>query len=64
MNRAPPDQKPHETHSKENKDVTLGLCGMNLENSCDSSVEVVGFGLRCVMDINRELTPRDYSQLP
>ena len=41
------------THGKEHKDIALGLGCVDLENSRDRSVEVVCFGLRGIMDIDR-----------
>ena len=41
------------TYSKEDKDVTLGLRRVNLEYSGDGGVQIVGFGLRSVMDVDR-----------
>jgi hypothetical protein len=32
---------------------------MNLENGGDGSMEIIGLWLRCIMDIDRELTARN-----
>ena len=40
------------TYSKEDKDVTLGLRRVNLEYSGDGGVQIVGFGLRSVVDVD------------
>lgn len=49
------------TNSKKYKDVAFGLSGMDLENGRDGGVEIVGLGLWCVMDVDRELTTGYYA---
>ena|ERR1700722_8553856 len=38
---------------QEYKDVAFRLCRVNLEDCCDSSVEIIRLGLRSVMKVNR-----------
>jgi len=40
------------TYSEENQDVTLGLRCMNLEHSRDCGMQVVGFWLGCIVDVD------------
>jgi hypothetical protein len=40
------------THSKKYKDITLWLSHMDLKDSCYSSMEIVSFGLWCIVYIN------------
>lgn len=49
------------TNSKKYKNVAFGLSGMDLENGRDGGVEIVGLGLWCVMDVDRELTTGYYA---
>ena len=39
-------------HSEEDENVTLRLGGVDLKNRCDGRMEVVGFGLRCVKNVD------------
>ena len=47
------------TYREEHQDVALGLGGVDLKDSCDGGVKVVGFGLRGVMDVDGVSTARD-----
>jgi hypothetical protein len=47
------------THSKEYQNITAGLSSMNLEHSGNGGTKVVCFWLRCIVDIDRELTARN-----
>lgn len=47
------------TYSEEDQDIAFRLSGMYLEHSSDSGVEIVGFWLGSVVDIDRELTTRN-----
>jgi hypothetical protein len=40
------------SYREKDQDVTFRLCRVNLKHCCDSGMQVVCFGLRCVMNIN------------
>lgn len=47
------------TYSEEDEDVTLGLRGVDLEDGGNGRMEVVGFGLRSVEDVDGVATTGD-----
>jgi hypothetical protein len=47
------------THGQKDEDVPFRLCRVNLEDGGDCGVEVISFGLRRIMDIDRIAATRD-----
>jgi hypothetical protein len=46
-------------YREKNKNIPAWLCGVYLEDSSDGGMKVIGFGLGCIMDIDRVATTGD-----